>query len=187
GRPVPGLPGALARGARRRGIRRRHRGDLRASRAVAGGARPAGPGAGPDRDPSPAARRQPEGDRAVRPAGDLRRFLGLLGRYLAPYWPAVALLVAVTYAATALAALLPLWIRVRVGAAMQMDLFRHLLGLSMRFFTPQRGGELVSRLTTDTAAAAAGLETIVGTVLSAPVLVAVYGYLLVRTSPRLVM
>ena len=83
--------------------------------------------------------------------------------------------------------LLALWIRVRVGAAMQMDLFRHLLGLSMRFFTPQRGGELVSRLTTDTSAAAAGLETIVGTVLSAPVLVAVYGYLLVRTSPRLVM
>ena len=43
----------------------------------------------------------------MRPAGDLRRFLGLLGRYLAPYWPAVALLVAVTYAAMALAALLP--------------------------------------------------------------------------------
>ncbi len=202
----------------------------------------------------------------MRPASDLRRFLGLLGRYLAPYWPAVALLVAVTYVAMGLAAFLPvlmaplldlalgsaatttpeagpitwsglslknlgaaffqwlgvravedrfraivflcaayvavgilkgwtdfanyllaLWIRVRVGAAMQMDLFRHLLGLSMRFFTPQRGGELVSRLTTDTGAAAAGLETIVGTVLSAPVLVAVYGYLLVRTSPRLVM
>ncbi|HYB42801.1 MAG TPA: ABC transporter ATP-binding protein [Candidatus Methylomirabilis sp.] len=199
----------------------------------------------------------------MRPAGDLRRFLRLLGRYLVPHWRAVVLLVALSYAATALAGLLPilmapildlaigspapagaarvpltglslnnlgaaffqwlgvstvhdrfrailflclayvgvgivkgwtefanyllaLWIRVRVAAAMQMDVFRHLLGLSMRFFTGQRSGELVSRLSTDTSAAAAGLETIVGTALSAPLLVAFYGYLLVRTSPRLV-
>jgi subfamily B ATP-binding cassette protein MsbA len=197
--------------------------------------------------------------------GDLRRFLWLLGRYLAPYWPAVGVLVALTYVGMALAALLPvlvapvldlalgapatvsadappvtwsglslrnlgaaffqwlgiravedrfraivllcaayvlvgalksgldfgnyvlaLWIRVRAGAAMQRDLFRHLVGLSMRFFTRQRAGELVSRLQTDVEAAAAGLETIVGTVLSAPILIAAYGWLLVRTSPRLV-
>ncbi|HEV8440992.1 MAG TPA: ABC transporter ATP-binding protein [Methylomirabilota bacterium] len=198
-------------------------------------------------------------------ARDARRFLRLLGRYLAPYWPVVALLVALSYVGMALAALLPvlmaplldlalgsgvtassgsgpitlgslslknlgaaffqwlgvnavedrfraiallcagyvavgflkgwadfgnyllaLWLRARAGAAMQLDLFRHLLGLSMRFFTGQRGGELHSRLNTDTTMAAAGLETIVGTVLSAPVLIALYGYLLVRTSPRLV-
>jgi subfamily B ATP-binding cassette protein MsbA len=82
--------------------------------------------------------------------------------------------------------LLALWIRVRAGAAMQMDLFRHLLGLSMRFFTTHRTGELVSRLETDTRAASSGLETIVGTVLTAPVLIAFYGYLMVRTSPSLV-
>ena len=200
----------------------------------------------------------------MRPAGDVRRFVWLLGRYLAPHWPAVVALLALTYMAMALAALLPvlmaplldlalgspvaapdappiawsalslknlgaaffqwlgvrgvedrfraivllcsayvvagtlkgsldfgnyllaLWIRVRVGVAMQMDLFRHLVGLSMRFFTGQRAGELVSRLNTDTAAAAAGLETVVGTVLSAPVLVAVYAWLMIRTSPRLV-
>jgi len=201
----------------------------------------------------------------VRRVGDLRRFLWLLGRYVAPYWPAVALLVGLSYASMTLAALLPvllapvldlalqpqaavaphrgpitlatlslqnlgaaflqwigaapgqdrfraiallaagyvavgflkgwtdfgsyllaLWIRVRAGAAMQMALLRHLLGLSMRFYTMQRTGELVSRLTTDTTAAAGGLETIVGTVLSAPVLIALYGYLMVRTSPRLV-
>jgi len=201
----------------------------------------------------------------MRPLADPRRFLWLLARYLAPYWPAVALLVALSYVSIALAALLPalmaplldlalpapaaapagsapitlgglslknlgaaffqwmgvdavedrfraivflclgyvlvgflkgwadfasyllaLWIRVRSGAALQMDLFRHLVGLSMRFFTGQRAGELVSRLNTDTGAAVAGLETIVGTVLSAPVLIALYGYLLVRTSPRLV-
>ncbi|HKX06080.1 MAG TPA: ABC transporter ATP-binding protein, partial [Methylomirabilota bacterium] len=79
-----------------------------------------------------------------------------------------------------------LWIRVRVGAAMQMDLFRHLLSLSMRFFTQHRTGELVSRLETDTRAASGGLETIVCTVLTAPVLIAFYGYLMVRTSPKLV-
>jgi subfamily B ATP-binding cassette protein MsbA len=197
-------------------------------------------------------------------ARDAHRFLRLLGRYLAPYWPAVALLVALSYVAMGFAAALPvlmaplldlalgapaaapgaapvslrglslnnlgaaffqwlgissvedrfhaiavlclgyvavglgkgladfanyllaLWIRVRVGAAIQMDLFRHLLGLSMRFFTRQRVGELVSRLSTDTGAVASGVETIVGTVLSAPVFIAVYGYLLVRTGPRLV-
>src|SRR5215472_13016891 len=63
--------------------------------------------------------------------------------------------------------MLALWIRVRAVAAMQMDLFRHLLSLSMRFFTGQKTGELVSRLDTDTRAAAAGLDTIVGTALSA--------------------
>ncbi len=82
--------------------------------------------------------------------------------------------------------LLALWIRVRAGAAMQMDLFRHLLGLSMRFFTAHRTGELVSRLETDTRAASSGLETIAGTVLTAPVLIVFYGYLMVRTSPKLV-
>ena len=197
--------------------------------------------------------------------GDLRRFLWLLRGYVAPYWPAVALLLLTSYLATALAALFPvlmapildlalgapvgagrdgariavegltlknlgaaffqwvgvhavedrfrailvlcavyvaagflkgwadfgnyllaLWIRVRATAAMQMDLFRHLLGLSMSFFNRQRTGELVSRLNTDTHAATSGLETIVCTLLTAPALIAFYGYLLVRTSPKLV-
>ncbi len=82
--------------------------------------------------------------------------------------------------------LLALWIRVRAGADIQMDLFRHLLGLSMGFFSRQRTGELVSRLDADTRAATSGLETIVGTFLTAPVLIAFYSYLLVRTSPKLV-
>ena len=82
--------------------------------------------------------------------------------------------------------LLALWIRVRAGAALQLDLFRHLLGLSMSFFTRHRAGELVSRLDADTRGATTGLETIVITALTAPVLIAVYGYLMMRTSPRLV-
>jgi len=83
--------------------------------------------------------------------------------------------------------LLALWIRVRAAAALQGDLYRHLLALPMGFFTRQRTGELVSRLGTDSNSAASGLETIAGTVLTAPVLIAFYGYLLVRTSPKLVL
>ncbi len=82
--------------------------------------------------------------------------------------------------------LLALWIRVRAAAAMQTDLFRHLLGLSMSFFTRQRTGDLVSRFDRDTHVATAGLETLVGTFVTAPILIAFYGYLMVRTSPRLV-
>ena len=82
--------------------------------------------------------------------------------------------------------LLALWIRVRASAALQMDLFRHLLGLSMRFFTTQRTGEMVSRLESDTRFATIGLETIVGTVFTAPLLIVFYGWLMVRTSPKLV-
>jgi subfamily B ATP-binding cassette protein MsbA len=196
---------------------------------------------------------------------DLARFGLVLRRYVAPRWPAVALLVLASYVATALAALLPIlmapildlalgqpggpapaaaerltdlslnnlgaavrawaglssdhdplriilvlcavfaaigivkglvdfgtyllavWIRVQAGIAMQRDLFAHLLSLSLRFFTRQRTGELVSRLDTDARAATNGLETLVGTLLTAPVLVLFYGYLLVRTSPRLVL
>jgi len=52
--------------------------------------------------------------------------------------------------------LLALWIRVRATAALQTDLFRHLFGLSMGFFTRQRTGELMSRFATDTNAATSG-------------------------------
>ena len=195
----------------------------------------------------------------------VRTFAWLLSGYLAPYWGAVALLLATSYLATALAGLVPvlmapildlalgrtvgaagtgpiglgslnlnnlgaaffqwigvrsvsdpfrtvaalcvlyvvagflkgwvdfgnyllaLWIRVRAGAAMQRDLFQHLLGLSMGFFTRQRTGELVSRLETDTRSTTGGLETVVGTVLTAPVLIAFYGYLMLQTSPKLVL
>ena len=82
--------------------------------------------------------------------------------------------------------LLGLWIRVRATAALQRDLFRHLLGLSMSFFNRQRTGELVSRLEADANASTAGLEMIVGTVLTAPLLIAFYAYLMVRTNPKLV-
>jgi ABC-type multidrug transport system fused ATPase/permease subunit len=82
--------------------------------------------------------------------------------------------------------MLALWIRMRAGTALQADLFRHILTLSMGFFTRHRTGELVSRLSNDTLGATAGLETIVGTLFSAPLLILFYGYLLASASPRLV-
>jgi ATP-binding cassette, subfamily B, bacterial MsbA len=81
--------------------------------------------------------------------------------------------------------LLALWIRVRVSAGMQLDLFRHLLSLSLGFFHRRRTGELLARLDNDTRAASQGLETVVGTFFTAPIFIAVYGFLLVRTSPTL--
>ena len=79
--------------------------------------------------------------------------------------------------------------RVRVRAALDMtqDLFRHTLSLSLSFFTRQRTGDLVSRLYSDTHTATVGLEGIVTTLLTAPLLILFYGFLLVRTSPLLVL
>jgi ABC-type multidrug transport system fused ATPase/permease subunit len=83
-------------------------------------------------------------------------------------------------------ALLALGVRVRVGSALQRDLFGHLLGLSLSFFGRQSSGELLARLDEDAQAATEGLDVIAVTLLTAPLLVAIYGVLLVRTSPPLV-
>jgi subfamily B ATP-binding cassette protein MsbA len=79
--------------------------------------------------------------------------------------------------------------RVRVRAALDMtqDLFGHTLSLSLSFFTRQRTGDLVSRLYNDTHTATGSLESIVTTLLTAPLLILFYGFLLVRTSPLLVL
>jgi ATP-binding cassette, subfamily B, bacterial MsbA len=83
--------------------------------------------------------------------------------------------------------LLGLWIRVRTSASIQARLFEHLLSLSLGFFKRHRTGELVSRLEADAVSTAAPLEVVIISVLTAPVLIAVYGLLLVRTSPYLVL
>ena len=82
--------------------------------------------------------------------------------------------------------LLAVWIRVRATSAIRLDLFRHLMGLSLRFFTTHKTGELVAQVGTEAHRAVRALDGIVRTLLTAPILVAFYGYLLVRTSPRLV-
>lgn len=83
--------------------------------------------------------------------------------------------------------LLAVWIRVRATSALRLDLFRHVMGLSLRFFTAHKTGELVSRVGTEAHRAIRALDGIVRTLLTAPLLVAFYGYLLVRTSPKLVL
>ena len=77
--------------------------------------------------------------------------------------------------------------RIRVPAALdlQRDLFRHVLSLSIGFFKRQRAGELASRLEWDTHTVTASLESIIATSLTAPLLVALYGTLLIRTNPKL--
>ena len=83
--------------------------------------------------------------------------------------------------------LLGLWIRVRTAATIQAGLFEHLLSLSLGFFKRHRTGELVSRLEADARSTATPVEVVIITVVTAPVLIAVYGFLLVRTSPYLVL
>jgi ATP-binding cassette, subfamily B, bacterial MsbA len=79
-------------------------------------------------------------------------------------------------------------IRIRVPAALaiQRDLFRHVLSLSLGFFTRQRAGDLAHRLEWDPHNVTGGLETLICTCLTAPVLIVFYGWLLLSTSPKLV-
>ena len=83
--------------------------------------------------------------------------------------------------------LLALWIRVRAGRAMQLDLMQHLLTHSLDFFSKSRTGDLISRLSTDTSASISQLEYIIQQVVTFPLLIAFYGFLLFITSPMLSM
>ena len=75
-------------------------------------------------------------------ARDLRSFAGLLRRYLAPSWSAVALLVVSSYLATALAAVLPV-------------LMAPILDLALgRPIGPRGGAIAVARVTLDNLGAA---------------------------------
>jgi subfamily B ATP-binding cassette protein MsbA len=76
-------------------------------------------------------------------------------------------------------------IRIPAALALQRAAFQHVLSLSLGFFTRQRTGELASRLEWDPHTATGGLESVVCTWLTAPVLVLFYGTLLLRTSPKL--
>jgi len=76
-------------------------------------------------------------------------------------------------------------LRIRVNAArdMQKDLFKHILSLSMRFFSKQRTGEIISRMEKDTLATISGLaDNFLAQTLTAPVLIIFYGFLLFKTS-----
>ena len=81
--------------------------------------------------------------------------------------------------------LLALWINVRSARDMQFDLFKHLLSLSMGFFTKQRTGELMSRVDQDTHGTTYAFRGIIGNLIMSPLLILFYGTLLIRTSPKL--
>jgi subfamily B ATP-binding cassette protein MsbA len=82
--------------------------------------------------------------------------------------------------------LLGLSVRMRAATAIQAELFRHLLGLSLDFFKRRRVGDLTSRLDTDVRAVTYPLDSILVVLLTAPPLILFYGFLLVQTSPLLV-
>lgn len=81
--------------------------------------------------------------------------------------------------------LLGVWIRVRAGRDMQSNLFAHVSGLSLDFFSSKRTGELISRLDKDTDAVVFGLESASRTMIVSSVLVIIYGGLLLRTNLQL--
>jgi ATP-binding cassette, subfamily B, bacterial MsbA len=91
----------------------------------------------------------------------------------------VAILVsAVNYAAESAAA----WLRVQVGRSIQLDLVQHLLTQDMAFFSRQKSGELISRVTFDASATALGVGPLVRSVMHHSVQVAVYSAYLLSTS-----
>ncbi|MBI3159817.1 MAG: ABC transporter ATP-binding protein [Chloroflexi bacterium] len=76
-------------------------------------------------------------------------------------------------------------IRNRARVDMQRDLFQHLFGLSLDFFNRQQSGELVARLEQDTRATVSNLESVARNVIVSPIMIGVYGFLLVNTSLQL--
>ena len=89
------------------------------------------------------------------------------------------------YAANFGVYLLALWIRVNSERDIQKDLFRHILSLSLDFFSRKRTGELISRMEQDTRAAVSSLSNIARNLVVSSALVLFYGGLLMKTNARL--
>lgn len=78
--------------------------------------------------------------------------------------------------------LLMVHLRYRTLTDMQRNLYEHLIGLSLDFFNRQRSGEIVSRMEQDTRATIGNLQVVAQNLIVQPLLILVYGYLLVRTN-----
>ncbi len=78
--------------------------------------------------------------------------------------------------------LLSLWIQLRSARDMQHNLYGHLLFLPLGFHTANRSGELISRVEKDTEASTGSLSAIIRALISGPILLLLYGTLLVRTN-----
>jgi subfamily B ATP-binding cassette protein MsbA len=76
-------------------------------------------------------------------------------------------------------------VRIRTFRRIQHNLFDHLLSLSLNFFNHQRTGTIMSRFENDALYAVEGLVESLKTLVTAPVLILFYGYMLINTNLRL--
>src|SRR5207253_8593166 len=83
-----------------------------------------------------------------------------------------------TYLAESTAA----WLRADIGRSIQLELVSHLLDQDMAFFSRQKVGELISRVTFDATATAQALGPLIRSLLHNLVQIAVYSAYLFSTS-----
>jgi len=109
-------------------------------------------------------------------------------------WDIVLILSSIFFALVFLATLLEtiafyILTRVRVSILRRLQeyIFKHLLSLSLDFFNKQQTGSLVSRLEQDATATVNSLVSILKSATIAPVLILVYGFMLVRTNLQLML
>lgn len=111
----------------------------------------------------------------ARHAGTQTDILILFGVLFAAASVVVALL---NYLAESSAA----WLRAHIGRAIQQDLVGHLIKQDMAYFSRQRSGELISRVTFDAAGTAQALGPLIRSLLHNMVQIAVYAAYLLSTS-----
>ena len=88
------------------------------------------------------------------------------------------LVAALNYLAESAAA----WLRAHIGRAIQLDLVSHLLGQDMAFFSRQKTGELISRVTSDAPGTAQALGPLIRGLIHTFVQIAIYSWYLFSTS-----
>lgn len=76
-------------------------------------------------------------------------------------------------------------LRVVTRVDLQEDLYAHMTDLSLDFYNRQRTGDLMTRLENDTRNALGGMETLVRDLIVAPIMILIYGYLMIKTDLRL--
>lgn len=81
--------------------------------------------------------------------------------------------------------LLAIHIRIQSRIRLQKKLFSHFSDLSLDFFNNQRTGEILSWMENDTRASVDSLVSFVQSIVIAPIMIFVYGYLMMQTDARL--
>lgn len=81
--------------------------------------------------------------------------------------------------------MLSVWIRQVIRREFELDLFRHMLNLPLKFHWNQKIGALVSRLEDDSGEVTRVLDTVIRNLLISPLLIVFYGTLMILTNPAL--